>query len=256
MKNLFDLSGKVAVVTGGSSGLGAAMARGFLENGVRTYITARKAERLHDMAAELSKIGECIPIASDASTLEGIEGLVSDVKAREDHIDILVNNAGAVWSAPIEDFPENGWDKVMNVNIKSVFFMTQKFLPLLRANATAEDPSRVINIASINGITNSGMPTYSYSASKSAVVHLTKHMATDLANMKINVNGIAPGFFPTDMTAGIDGDEAMYQATIAQIPRARPGTPEDIAGAAIYLSSRAGAWVDGHTIVLDGGMIA
>lgn len=256
MKTLFEVSGKTAIVTGGSSGIGAMIARGFVENGVKTYISARKEGPLQAMAEELSQVGTCIPIQADLSTVEGIEGLIADISARESHIDILVNNAGANWVVPIDAFPEAGWDKVMNINIKSIFFMTQKALPLLRANATHKDPARVINIASIHGFDNPGMPAYAYSASKSGVIHLTKHLATDLAPDHINVNAIAPGFFPSNMTKLATEDEQINKATVAQIPRKRMGAPEDIAGTAIYLSSQAGAWVDGHTIVLDGGMIA
>ncbi|MEM8919185.1 MAG: glucose 1-dehydrogenase [Pseudomonadota bacterium] len=256
MKALFDVSGKVAVVTGGSSGIGAMMARGLLENGARVYITARKVERLEAMAEELSQYGECIAVPADLSNVDAIEELVASVSAKEDHVDILINNAGANWAAPIETFPEGGWDKVMDINIKSIFFATQKFLPLLKAAGDAEDPARVINIASINGIRNSGMPTYAYSASKSGVIHLTEHLATDLSPYHINVNAIAPGLFPSNMTKQIVENEEMTKMAISQIPRGRAGTPEDIAGTALYLSSRASSWVVGHTIVLDGGMIS
>ncbi|MEO0549413.1 MAG: SDR family oxidoreductase [Pseudomonadota bacterium] len=256
MKNLFDISGKTAIVSGGSSGIGAMIARGFVENGVKTYISSRKPGPLLEKAEELAKIGECIAIPADLSTMAGIEHLVSEVSAREDHIDILINNAGANWVEPIDTFPEAAWDKVMNINIKSIFFMTQKCLPLLRKNATVEDPSRVVNTASIHGFDNPGMPAYAYSASKSGVIHLTKHLASDLARSNINANGIAPGYFPTKMTAGIASNEAVHNAAVAQIPRGRPGGPEDMAGTAIYLVSRASAWVAGHTIVLDGGQIA
>ena len=256
MKSLFDVSGKTAIVTGGSSGIGAMIARGFVENGVKTYISARKEGPLMAMAEDLSAFGTCVPVQADLSTLAGIETLVAAVSAQEDHIDILINNAGANWIEPLEEFPEAGWDKVMNINIKSIFFMTQKALPLLRSKATPEDPARVINTASINGLDNPGMPAYAYSASKSGVIHLTKHLATDLAADNINVNAIAPGFFPSNMTKVAVNNDAIYKHAVSQIPRKRAGEPEDIAGTAIYLSSRAGAWVDGHTIVLDGGQIA
>lgn len=256
MKTLFDIAGKTALVTGGSSGIGAMMARGFVENGVKTYISARKEGPLKAMADELSESGTCIPISADLSTVEGIERLVAAVSEQEDHIDILVNNAGANWVVPIDEFPEQGWDKVMDINIKSIFFMTQKALPLLRAKASHDDPARVINIASIHGFDNPGMPAYAYSASKSGVIHLTKHLATDLARDHINVNAIAPGFFPSNMTKAISENDKMYEQTVAMIPRRRAGQPEDIAGTAIYLTSQAGSWVTGHTIVLDGGMIA
>ncbi len=256
MKSLFDVSGKIAVVSGGSSGIGAMMAQGLLENGAKVYITARKVDRLNAKAEELSQFGECIAIPGDMSSVEGIEALVAAIGEHESHVDILINNAGANWFAPLEGFPEKGWDKVMDINIKSIFFATQKFLPLLKAAGSAEAPARVINIASINGIRNSGMPTYAYSASKSGVIHLTEHLGADLAPSHINVNAIAPGLFPSDMTKELVESEGMTKAAISRIPRGRMGAPGDIAGTAIFLSSPASAWITGQTIVLDGGMIA
>ncbi|MBT8075552.1 MAG: glucose 1-dehydrogenase [Gammaproteobacteria bacterium] len=254
MKTLFSIDGKVAVVTGGSRGIGAMIARGFVDNGVKTYITSRNADQLEATARELSTTGECIAIQSDLSTLEGIKGFVEQVQVAEQQIDILVNNAGATWGAAIDEYPENGWDKVMDLNLKSIFFLTQQLLPQLRAAANVEDPARVINIASINGLANPGMPTYAYSSSKAALIHLTRHLAADLAQENINVNGIAPGLFPSKMTAGLLS-HAEKQIT-ERIPRGRAGQPEDIAGAAIYLASRASAWVVGQTIAVDGGVLA
>jgi len=256
MKNLFDVSGKVAVVSGGSSGIGFMMAQGLLENGAKVYITARKIGQLEDAANALSKFGECVAIPSDLSSIEGIEGFVTELSKRETKLDILINNAGAVWAAPIASFPEQGWDKVMDINVKSLFFMTQKCLPLLKAAGKANSRARIINIASINGLRNSGMATYSYTASKSAVVHLTAHLATDLIRDNILVNAIAPGYFPSKMTKGIVEDEAMTKYAIAQIPCRRMGVAEDIAGAALYLSSQASGFVCGQTIVVDGGQIS
>jgi NAD(P)-dependent dehydrogenase (short-subunit alcohol dehydrogenase family) len=252
MKNLFDVSGKVAVVTGGSRGIGAMIARGFVENGVKVYITSRKEEELRAAEAELSALGECVAIPSDLSTLEGVTAFADEITEREGKLDILVNNAGATWGATVDDFPENGWDKIMDLNVKSLFFLTQKLLPALRAAGSDEDPARVINIGSINGFTNPHMNNYSYSASKAAVHHLTRHLAADLAAEHVNVNAIAPGFFPSKMTAHMLEDEAL----VAEIPRGRLGNPEDAAGTAIYLCSRASAWVCGHTLALDGGYLA
>jgi NAD(P)-dependent dehydrogenase (short-subunit alcohol dehydrogenase family) len=214
LDNLFSLTGKVAVVTGGSRGIGAMIARGFLDSGVKTYITSRKLEELQSTADELSEFGECIPVQSD----------------------------------------ESGWDKVMDLNVKSIFFLTQQLLPVLRAAGSHDDPARVINISSINGLANPMMPVYAYSASKAAVIHMTRHLAADLARENINVNGIAPGFFHSKMTAGLL--DQFEKELLAKTPRSRLGTPEDMAGTAIYLSSRASAWVVGHTVVLDGGVIA
>ena len=256
MKTLFEVAGKIAVVTGGSSGIGAMMARGLLENGAKVYITARKAERLMAMAEELSEFGECIAIPSDMSSVEGIASFVAEISKHESKVDFLINNAGASWSASIEDFPEKGWDKVMDINVKSVFFAIQKFLPLLKAAGNTDQPARVVNIASINGLRNSGMTTYSYTASKSGVILLTEHLATDLASQGINVNAIAPGFFPSNMTRHIVENDEMTEDALSKIPRGRMGKPEDIAGTAIFLCSPASSWITGETIVLDGGMVA
>ena len=254
MKTLFSLSGKVAVVTGGSRGIGAMIARGFVANGVKTYITARKADELHATAEELSAIGDCVAIQADLSTLDGVKDFASALKEKEEKIHILVNNAGASWGAPIDNYPESGWDKVMDLNVKSIFFLTQQLLPALRSAGDRDDPARVINISSINGFTHPLLNNYAYSASKAAVIHMTRHMAADLAKDNVNVNGIAPGFFPSKMTAGLLDE--FEDEMVARIPRGRLGNLEDIAGTAIYLSSRASAWVVGHTIVLDGGAIA
>ena len=253
MKSLFDLTGKVAVVTGGSRGIGAMIARGFVENGVRTYITARKEQELMATADELSGLGECIALPSNLGSLDGVSAFAAAIRERENALHILVNNAGATWGAPVDEFPESGWDKVMDLNVKSLFFLTQQLLPALRAAATAEDPARIINIGSVNGFTHSHMNNYSYSASKAAVHHLTSHLGVDLSADNINVNGIAPGFFPSKMTAHL----LAHEEELAKgIPRGRLGSPEDAAGTAIYLCSRASAWVTGHTIALDGGHVA
>jgi 2-deoxy-D-gluconate 3-dehydrogenase len=254
MKDLFSLNGKVAVVTGGSRGIGAMIARGFVECGVKTDVTARKADELQETAAKLSKVGECVAIQSDLSTLVGVKAFADALKEREKKIHILINNAGASWGATIDEYPESGWDKVMDLNVKSIFFLTQQLLPALRSAGEEADPARVINISSINGFTHPLLDNYAYSASKAAVIHMTRHMAADLAKDYVNVNGIAPGFFPSKMTAGlIDEFEDVMKA---RIPRGRLGTIEDMAGTVIYLSSRAAAWVVGHTIILDGGQIA
>lgn len=253
LENLFSLSGKVAVVTGGSRGIGAMIARGYLESGVKTYITSRKLDELQATADEFSEFGECIAIQSDLSTMEGVQAFADEIKAKEARIHILVNNAGATWGAPIDEYPESGWDKVMDLNVKSIFFLTQQLLPVLRAAGTHQDPARVINISSINGLANPQLPVYAYSASKAAVIHMTRHLAADLVREHINVNGIAPGFFHSKMTAGLL--DQMEKQLLAKTPRGRFGEPEDMAGTAIYLASRASAWVVGHTVVLDGGVI-
>ncbi len=253
MKNLFDISGKVAVVTGGSRGIGAMIAEGFVANGVRTYITARREEELRATAAELSQQGECIALVADLSTVEGVTRFAANIREREPALHILVNNAGATWGASVDEFAEGGWDKVMDLNVKSIFFLTQQLLPALRAAGTDADPARVINIGSVNGITNSHMQNYSYTASKAAVHHLTRHMGAELAREQVNVNAIAPGLFPSKMTSHMTGHE---EEITSGFPIRRMGSPEDAAGTAIYLCSRASAWVTGHVLVLDGGLVA
>ena len=251
MTDMFDLTGKVAVVTGGSRGIGKMIAEEFVRRGVRTYITARKAEPCEQTAKELSEHGECIALPRDLSTMEGIEAFVDEVSARENRLDILINNAGAAWGAPFDEFPEKGWDKVMDLNVKSVFFLTQKFAPLLRASASAEQPAKVINIASIDGIHNTRIETYSYSASKAGVIHLTRRVAKRLVEEHIHVNAIAPGAFASDMNiwARDNPDEVA-----TRIPAQRVGVPDDIAGTAVYMCSRAGDYLVGITIPVDGGV--
>ena len=253
MNDLFSVQGKVAVVTGGSGGIGAMIAEGFVRNGVKTYSTARNQDRLNEAVANFSQYGECIGIASNLGSSEGVTAFADTMKGLESKIDILVNNAGATWGADVDEFPESGWDKVMTLNVKSIFFLTQQLLPELRAAGTADDPARVINIGSINGITHPHMNNYSYSASKAAVHQMTRHLGADLAPDNINVNAIAPGFFPSKMTAHMLDEESSAAQTL---PRRRLGTPEDAAGTSIYLCSRASAWMTGHTLVLDGGYVA
>ncbi|MEH6592475.1 MAG: SDR family NAD(P)-dependent oxidoreductase [Halioglobus sp.] len=253
MKDLFSVRGKVAIVTGGSTGIGAMIAQGLVENGAKTCITARKIEQLEETAAELSQLGECISLPSNLGTLEGVEDFAAQILEREGKIDILVNNAGATWGAPMDEFPESGWDKVMDLNVKSLFFLTQKLLPGLREAGEIGDPARVVNIASINGITNPRMNNYSYSASKAAVIQLTRHLAGDLAPEGINVNGIAPGYFPSKMTKHMkDHEQHIADGT----PVRAIGSAEDAAGTVLYLCSRASNYICGHTIAMDGGVVA
>jgi NAD(P)-dependent dehydrogenase (short-subunit alcohol dehydrogenase family) len=254
MKNLFDVSGKVALITGGSRGIGEMIAAGFVANGVKTYISARKADACDATAARLSEQGECISIPADLSSMDGIQALVDEIKSREDQLDILVNNAGATWGAAIEEFPEAAWDKVMNINVKGPFFLTQALLPLLQAAASAEDPARIINVGSIDGLNVNKMGTYSYGPSKAAIHHLTRTLASHLAERHITANAIAPGPFPSKMTAGV---QAAYGDEItAGVPLKRWGEPADMAGAAIYLASKASAYVSGAVIPVDGGIVA
>ena len=251
IEKLFSVAGKVAIVTGGSRGIGAMIARGYVENGVRVYITSRNAAVCDSLAAELSKSGECISIPADLSKPEEIERFAAEFEAREPKLDILVNNAGVTWGASFDDFPESGWDKVMDLNVKSIFFLTQRLVKRLEASGSPGNYARVINIGSIDGLHVSTLETYSYAASKAAVLHLTRMMAKFLAARHIAVNAIAPGYFPSKMTAAITDTDA--QATLAATPMHGRGTPEDAAGVAIYLASRASGFVTGSVIAVDGG---
>ncbi|MEM8799658.1 MAG: SDR family oxidoreductase [Pseudomonadota bacterium] len=252
MRNLFSVEGKHVVVTGGSRGIGLMIAQGFVENGAHVYISARKAEACDGAAQHLRQYGDCHSFPADLSTAEGMDTLFAGVSQKTEKVDVLVNNAGATWGAAIDEFPEEGWDKVMGVNVKGLFFLSQRFLPLLRNAATAEDPARIINIGSIDGIRTSALETYSYAASKAAVHHLTKAMAKRLARDMITVNAIAPGPFESKMMAATL--TAMQKQIEAQVPRGRIGSPEDMAGTSLYLASRAGAYVTGVIIPVDGGI--
>jgi NAD(P)-dependent dehydrogenase (short-subunit alcohol dehydrogenase family) len=253
MDNLFSIEGKIALITGGSRGIGAMIAEGFVRAGAKVYITARKASELQETQARLSQYGQCIAIESDLSSNTGIDALAAAIIEKESALHILVNNAGATWGAPLDQFPESGWDKVMDLNVKSVFFLSQKLLPLLRSAATKQDPARIINLSSIYALRYSGGDTFSYSASKAAVLQLTQQLAAYLVKEHINVNAIAPGFFPSKMTAHMMADE---EALNSSIPMDRVGSPEDAAGTAIYLSSRASAYMTGGLLVIDGGAVA
>lgn len=247
---MFSLQGRTALVTGGSRGIGKMIARGFLAQGARVYITARKADACDAAAAELSQFGSCHSLPADVSTTAGVAELVQRYSELEPTLDILVNNAGAAWGAPFDEFPESGWDKVMDLNVKTPFFLTQALKPLLTNRINAE-LAKVINIASIDGISVNPEETYSYHASKAAIIQLTRRMALRLVSDHIIVSGIAPGAFASAMNK-VARDHASEAAQ--HIPARRIGEPEDMAGAAIYLASRAGDYVVGSTIVVDGGV--
>ncbi len=249
LKKLFSLEGRVALVTGGSKNLGRHMAEGFIVAGAKVYISSRKADACEATAAELGP--NCIPLPMDVSTVEGCKALAAALAEREPKLDILINNAGAAWGAPFEEFPEAGWDKVMDLNVKGPFFLTQALYPLLKAAATKAHPAKVINIGSIDGIRLNPWETYSYHASKSAILYLTKRMAARLVQDQINVTAIAPGAFASDMNkAARDHGDAVA----SNIPNKRIGVAEDMAAAAIYLASDAGNYVVGDTITVDGGV--
>jgi len=263
MSNWFSIEGKVALVTGGSRGIGEMIAAGFLQHGAKVYISSRKADVCDATATRLQNEhgGVCISVPGDLSTLDGIKKVVAHINDDESHLDILVNNAGSTWGAPLGEFPESGWDKVMDTNVKGLFFLTQELLPLLRSRATSDEPSRVINIGSIDGIKTPGFDNFSYGASKAAVHHLTRQMAAHLVRQNILVNAIAPGPFPSWMLSagvGFGGqvEGADWESVGKNNPRGRVGTMEDVAGLAIFLSSRAGAYTVGETITCDGGAVA
>ncbi len=253
MNHLFSLEGRVALVTGGSRGIGKMIAKGFLAQGAsRVYITARKAAASEATAKELSSgKGECISLPIDISTVEGCNQLAAEITKREPKLDILVNNAGAAWAAEMSEFPESGWDKVVDLNMKTPFFLTKALLPQLRAAATPAKPGKVINIASIDGIFVNPLETYPYAASKAGLIHLTRRMAAKLIKDHIVVTAIAPGPFASDMNKDAR-DNADSVAT--RVPAGRVGDENDMAGAAIFLASRAGDYVVGSTLTVDGGI--
>ena len=253
MENLFNLNGKIALVTGGSRGIGAMIAEGFVRNGVKTYISSRKSDPCNKKAKELSKYGECISIPADLTDMNEMDKLVTKIKDKETKLNILVNNAGAAWGASFDDFPEIGWDKVMDTNVKSIFFLTQKLVDILETSASTSDPSRIINIGSIDGLGIPRAETYSYPASKAAVHQLTKVLANRLANRNINVNAIAPGPFQSNMMAHTL--EEYGEQIKSSVPRGRIGVPEDMAGASIFLSSKASSYITGSIIPVDGGSL-
>jgi NAD(P)-dependent dehydrogenase (short-subunit alcohol dehydrogenase family) len=250
--DLFSLEGKTALVTGGSRGIGAMIARGLLEAGARIVISSRKQHELDEAQAALSVHGEVTAMAADVSTLDGVEALASQVAAHFPVLDILVNNAGATWGMPLDDFNEHAWDKVMDTNVKGVFFLTQKLLPNLRAAGTQESPARVINIGSIDGLHVNPMDTYSYAASKAGVHHLTRALARKLGPEHITVNAVAPGPFESKMMAATL--RAFGDNIAASAPMRRIGRPDDMAGVVVFLASRAGSFVNGAVIPVDGGI--
>ena len=251
LEEMFGLKGRVAVVTGGSRGIGRMIVEGFLAAGIeRVYITARKGGELHEAASELGD--KVIPIQGDISTMEGIEELVREISAKEAKLDILVNNAGAAWGNDFEEFPEAGWDKVMDLNVKTPFFLTQKLHGLLKAAASAQQPAKVINITSVDGQRINPWETYSYQASKAALIHLTRRMAARLVKDHIYVTSLAPGAFPSNMNK-VARDQA--EASGQGIPNKRVGDKWDMGGTAVYLASRAGDYTVGETVTIDGGIV-
>ena len=253
MKDLFSIAGKVALVTGGSRGIGAMIARGLVEHGARVYVSSRKADACAATAAELAAYGTCRALPADCSTQAGCEALAGALGEHETKLHVLVNNAGANWGAPLAEYPDSAWDKVLALNVKGVFHLTRACLPLLEKAASPDDPARVINIGSVDGLRVPLLETYAYSASKAAVTHLTRVLAARLAGQHITVNCVAPGPFESKMMA--ETLARFREAIVASVPLGRIGRPEDMAGVAIYLASRAGAYVTGAVIPVDGGIL-
>ncbi|MEM1121707.1 MAG: SDR family oxidoreductase [Bacteroidota bacterium] len=250
LENLFDVKGKVALVTGGAKGLGAMMTQGLVEAGVKVYVSSRSAEACENFATKMRKTGACEALPMDLSTVENCEALAKILDKKEEKLDILINNSGMSWGAPLADFPENGWDRVMDLNVKSLFFLTKALLPLIKAAGSADDPSRIINISSIAAVGNDSLSAYSYGPSKAAVNQLTRLLANELVKEHVLVNAIAPGFFPTKMTSYYE-----QQSLIDQTPLGRIGRPTDIAGLVLFLCSKAGSFMTGNYIPLDGGYL-
>jgi NAD(P)-dependent dehydrogenase (short-subunit alcohol dehydrogenase family) len=254
MSDLFDVSGKTALVTGGSRGIGLMIANGLVRAGARVIVSSRKSADVEAAAQELSALGDCHAIPADISTQDGAQALAAATRERFPSLDILVNNAGAVWGAPLEEFPAVGWQKILATNVEGVFHLTVALLGELRAAATVEDPARVINIGSIDGLRTPSVENYSYSASKAAVHMLTRHLAKRLASEHITVNAIAPGPFESKMMAWALENPELRSAVEQEVPLGRIGRPDDVAGLTLFLASRAGAYMTGTVIPLDGGI--
>jgi NAD(P)-dependent dehydrogenase (short-subunit alcohol dehydrogenase family) len=252
VKNLFSVAGKVALVTGGSRGIGLMIARGFVENGATVYISSRKREVCDQVASELSQLGTCHSLPADLGSEAECNRLAKELAQREPALHVLVNNAGANWGAPLAEYPDDAWNKVLALNLKSIFHLTRACLPQLEAAATAADPARVINIGSIDGLRVPVLHTYAYSSSKAAVHHLTRVLAVELAAKQITVNAVAPGPFESKMMA--ETLRNFGDAIRASVPLGRIGEPEDMAGIALFLASRAGAYLTGTVIPVDGGI--
>lgn len=252
MDSLFSIEGKIALVTGGGSGIGWMIAEGYARAGAKVYIASRKRTELEARIGELDGAGDVRAIEADLSSEAGCRGLGDEIEAREGRLDLLVNNAGANWGEPYEDFPDAAWDRVLNINVKAIFYLSRRLTPLLASAATAEDPSRIINIGSIDGLTVPVLETYAYSASKAAVHHMTRVLARKLGRKSITVNAIAPGPFQSRMMRATL--EEFGDGIAASNPLGRIGSPDDMAGIAIFLASRAGAYVNAAVIPIDGGI--
>ena len=253
MNDLFSIEGKSALITGGSRGIGLMMAKGYVHAGAKVYISSRKADICRKVAEELSKEGTCIALPADLTKDEDLKALGDQLKAKEEKLDVLINNAGKGWEASLETFPEIGWDSVFNINVKAIFKLTRELLPLLTAAGTHENPARIINIGSVAADISDSMETYSYGVSKAGVHWLTKSLAREFAERHITVNAIAPGRFPSQMTAEVMQNKEQYEAEVKVIPLHRWGKETDIAGLSIFLASPSASYITGTIIPIDGG---
>jgi NAD(P)-dependent dehydrogenase (short-subunit alcohol dehydrogenase family) len=246
-------TGREVVVTGGSRGIGEMIAEGFVRAGASVHITSRKADACRETAERLSALGRCSAIPADLAEDQGVEHLVAELKSRVNHLDVLVNNAGATWGAPLDSYPSSAFDKVLAVNVKALFTVTQAVLPLLEAAATRECPARVVNIGSVDGLRVPASENYAYAASKAAVHHLSRQLAEHLAGRSITVNAVAPGPFESRMMSHIFEDPQASEGLIRQIPLGRVGEPHDIASLLLFLAGPGSTWLTGAIIPLDGG---
>jgi len=252
INELFGVAGKTVLITGGAKGIGEAITRAFVKCGAKVFICSRDLESGKALAAELSAFGECTALACDIASDEDRKRFTEDFRSRVSRLDVLINNAGALWAAPIAEYPESGWDKVYDLNVRGTFFLIRDLLPLLEAAGTAQDPARIINIGSINALYLPAHETYAYTSSKAALHHLTRHLASQLARRHIVANVIAPGQFPSKLLKGTIAKNGL-DAVVANIPLGRLTNEDDMAGAALYLASRAGAYVTAAVIPVDGG---
>ena len=255
LNTLFGLKGKTALITGGAKGLGFMMAEAMVKSGAEVIIASRSQEDCEAAAAELSEFGRCVAMSADLSSAEGIDCLVAQINERCSKLNILINNSGRTWGATLDSYPEEQWDKVMELNVKSPFYLMQKLIPLMEAEATESNPSKVINIGSIAGLGSQVLNAYAYAASKAAILHLTKGLASELAPRHIIVNAIAPGYFPSKMTKHIKEDQAVLNAVLKDVPLKRFGKPEELGALAVFLSSSLSDYITGQTIVIDGGLL-
>ena len=254
MNSLFSVADKVILITGGAQGMGRMIAEGFVRGGARVYISSRKRDVCEETARELGAYGQCFALAAELTTPEAIVALANDFKARESRLDVLINNAGRTWGAPLDSFPDKAWPSVMAVNVQGPFTLIRELLPQLQAAATAENPARVLNIGSLAGVRAERLSAYSYAASKAALHHLSRVLAAELAERHITVNAVVPGYFPTQMTAHIRNEDTEIHRLLDRVPLGRLGEADDIAGLCLFLASRAGRYITGSELLLDGGM--